>query len=96
MIDAKDRLDISTQLPAAEGTADYPHVHPYAAEAETAPLLFKVRRGSKRGLRVLSQLSHHIGGFFNPPMIGGLAAIFTGMIPLLRTAFFDERGLLQP
>lgn len=34
--------------------------------------------------------------FSNPPLVGGVSAVFFGIIPFLHHQFFDPAGLLTP
>lgn len=66
---------------------------------ESAPLLPKRARGGRIELWVervrrsrAGAVAKTVGGALNPPLVGGLLAIFFGMVPFLRGIVF-EKGL---
>lgn len=79
---------------------NYPNlnVYPNVGDGETSPLLNKTKaKAVGKGVwGKLRWLAGKLNGFMNPPMWGGLLAIVSGMIPFLRTALFNNKGLLSP
>jgi hypothetical protein len=94
--DAKMSIATNTIPPAQTVPTAYPHVSPYSAEAERMPLLNKARVGGSRVWLLTRSIWGRVSGYFNPPMIGGIAAIVAGVIPFLHRWLFDSNAILSP
>lgn len=51
---------------------------------------------TKRAKNIVGVIAERIGDFFNPPMIGGLAAVVGGVIPFLHRWLFSKDGWMKP
>lgn len=87
---------ISTTLPAQALSTSYPNIQPYHPQSESAPLLYRSRVEAKRATNVLKIIGERVWDFFNPPMIGGAAAVIGGVIPFLHKWLFSKDGWMKP
>jgi hypothetical protein len=87
---------LSTTLPAQALSTPYPLIQPYDPQAESAPLLNRTKVEAKRARNILMVVGERVWDFFNPPMIGGAAAVLGGVVPFLHRLLFGKEAWLKP
>lgn len=92
--DIKKSISAAPIQPPQAVPPSYPDIEPYPSEA--SPLLHRAKEEGWREWRVLNLLRRKTAGFFNPPMLGGIAAITAGVIPFLHSWLFDQDAILSP